>query len=195
MKRATFVLAVVGLMALAGGVDRAAPAPQHFPMPPTPAPCDAAGFREFARQVWAPELWRRGEPPESTLLAGRAQLQRCPLRSRQRMGEYWRQRKLAYWQHRRAELFRERVTPYYGCTVLGGCGWWAIPAYIVDCESGGDYTPDAGLTFGGAYGLLVSTYQQFGGAYGQANFAPSREQDQIAHRVWQAVGATGWECA
>ena len=94
-------------------------------------------------------------------------------------------------------LFRQRVTPHYGCTTLGGCRWWALPAYIVDCESGGDYTPGRGLAFGGAYGLLPSTWQQYGGARwaAQANLAPAHAQDIVAARVWDAVGAGAWSCA
>jgi hypothetical protein len=94
-------------------------------------------------------------------------------------------------------IFRQRVTPHYGCTTLGGCRFWALPAYIVDCESGGDYTPSRGLTYGGAYGLLPSTWQQFGGSRwaAQANFASARAQDIVASRVWDAVGAGAWSCA
>lgn len=89
------------------------------------------------------------------------------------------------------------MTPYWGCTSLGGCKYWSLPSYIVDCESGGDYTPGFGLSFGGAYGLLVSTWQQFGGLRwaSQANYAPPRAQDIVAARVWAAVGPSGWECA
>lgn len=94
-------------------------------------------------------------------------------------------------------LFRQRITPHYGCTTLGGCGWWALPAYIVDCESGGDYTPARGLAYGGAYGLLPSTWQRFGGRrWGpQANLAPGYAQDIVASRVWSAVGSGAWSCA
>jgi hypothetical protein len=94
-------------------------------------------------------------------------------------------------------LFRQRVTPHFGCTKLGGCKWWALPAYIVDCESGGDYTPARGLAYGGAYGLLPSTWRQFGGSRwaGQANHAPVRAQDIVASRVWDSVGSGAWSCA
>lgn len=93
--------------------------------------------------------------------------------------------------------FRIHYTPYYGCTVFGGCKFWALPAYIVDCESGGDYTPGSGLAFGGAYGILVETWQQWGGGAwsGAANEAPPYAQDMVAHEVWTDVGPGGWACA
>jgi hypothetical protein len=91
----------------------------------------------------------------------------------------------------------DKNRPYYGCTSLGGCKRWALPAYIVDCESGGDYHPNSGLAFGGANGLLVSTWQQFGGGRwtNAANEAKPWQQDMIATRVLNAVGISGWECA
>jgi hypothetical protein len=87
------------------------------------------------------------------------------------------------------------ITPYWGCTPNGGCKWWALPSYIVACESGGDYF----VGFAGAYGVLEATWQQWGGpalvgTYA-AGDAPPWAQDVIAHRVWVDVGPSGWECA
>lgn len=90
-----------------------------------------------------------------------------------------------------------KYRPYYGCTSLGGCKRWALPAYIIDCESGGDYHPKYGLSFGGANGLLIETWLSFGGGHwtNAANEAKPWQQDMIAHKVWEAVGPRGWECA
>ena len=90
-------------------------------------------------------------------------------------------------------LLRQQVTPFPG----PGNSWWAIPAYIVACESGYDYTPDFGLTFGGAYGILVSTWHSYGGGRyaSQANYAKPVHQDLIASRIWHDVGPSAWACA
>lgn len=88
-------------------------------------------------------------------------------------------------------LWRERVTPFYGCTSIGGCGWWALPVGITDCESGGYYGHHSG-----AYGFLDSTWSSRGGG----RYAPypgaasKREQDLMAHQLWVEVGGSGWEC-
>ncbi len=113
------------------------------------------------------------------------------------IAQIWRADRARYFEHRQRMLFRKRVTPHFGCTTFGGCKWWALPAHIVDCESGGDYTPARGLTYGGAYGLLPSTWQQFGGSRwaAQANHAPARAQDIVASRVWTRVGSGAWSCA
>jgi len=116
---------------------------------------------------------------------------------REAIRERWRADRSAFFHHRERMLFRVRVTPYYGCTKLGVCGWWAIPAYIVSCESGGDWTPDAGLTYGGAYGIIVPTWHDYGGGAfaSQANYAEPDEQSRIAHRIWTDVGPSAWACA
>lgn len=150
-------------------------------------------FRQFSAKVWRLQAWERGRPAPAALRTQRLAVA-CGERAIKRI---WRSHRSRYFQHRQRMLYRQRVTPHYGCTTLGGCRWWALPAYIVDCESGGDYTPGRGLTYGGAYGLLPSTWRQFGGSRwaGQANLAPARAQDIVAARVWDRVGAGAWSCA
>lgn len=82
-------------------------------------------------------------------------------------------------------------TPYPG----PGGSRWALPYSIVVCESGADYH----VGFAGAYGLLVATWQQWGGpaisgGVSEAGSAAPIYQDIIAHRVWTDVGPSGWEC-
>jgi Transglycosylase-like domain len=155
-------------------------------------------FAKFSGDVWRLPAWERGRPPKRVLLAQRERL-RCSAGPGHRRAsrERWRADKAAYFDHRERMLFRQRVTPYYGCTKFGICGWWAIPAYIVSCESGGDWTPDYGLTFGGAYGILVSTWHAYGGGEfaSQANYAAPDHQSIIAHRIWNDVGPSAWACA
>lgn len=73
-------------------------------------------------------------------------------------------------------------------------GRYAIPAGIVMCESGGDYgayNPSSGA--GGAYQILPSTWDAYGGT-GSPQTASPAEQDRIAERVWKGQGRGAWVC-
>lgn len=74
-------------------------------------------------------------------------------------------------------------------------GPYAIPTYIVMCESGGDYSalnPSSGA--GGAYQIIPSTWAAYGGK-GLPHEASKAEQDRIAALIWADVGASAWSCA
>jgi septal ring factor EnvC (AmiA/AmiB activator) len=74
-------------------------------------------------------------------------------------------------------------------------GPYAIPTYIVMCESGGNYhalNPSSGA--GGAYQILPSTWAAYGGQGGPQN-APKAEQDRIAAEIWRDSGPSAWSCA
>ncbi|MFN2612552.1 MAG: transglycosylase family protein [Solirubrobacterales bacterium] len=78
---------------------------------------------------------------------------------------------------------------------LFGNGSWAIPEYIVMCESGGNYhalNPTSGA--GGAYQILPSTWSAYGGQ-GLPHEAPPAEQDSIAAQIWADSGPSAWSCA
>jgi septal ring factor EnvC (AmiA/AmiB activator) len=73
-------------------------------------------------------------------------------------------------------------------------GPYAIPAYIVLCESGGNYgavNPSSGA--GGAYQILPSTWELYGGQ-GEPQNAPKAEQDRIAGEIWADSGSSAWVC-
>jgi peptidoglycan hydrolase CwlO-like protein len=73
-------------------------------------------------------------------------------------------------------------------------GPFAIPSYIVMCESGGNYgavNPSSGA--GGAYQILPSTWQLYGGQ-GAPQDAPKSEQDRIAAEIWADSGSSAWVC-
>ncbi len=73
-------------------------------------------------------------------------------------------------------------------------GPYAIPAYIVICESGGDYgavNPSSGA--GGAYQILPSTWALYGGQ-GEPQSASKEEQDRIAGEIWADSGPSAWVC-
>jgi septal ring factor EnvC (AmiA/AmiB activator) len=74
-------------------------------------------------------------------------------------------------------------------------GPYAIPTYIVMCESGGNYgavNPSSGA--GGAYQILPSTWALYGGE-GAPQDAPKAEQDRIAAEIWADSGPSAWACA
>jgi peptidoglycan hydrolase CwlO-like protein len=73
-------------------------------------------------------------------------------------------------------------------------GPYAIPAYIVMCESGGNYgAVNASSGAGGAYQILPSTWELYGGQ-GEPQNAPKAEQDQIAAEIWADSGTGAWVC-
>ena len=74
-------------------------------------------------------------------------------------------------------------------------GPYSIPTYIVMCESGGNYSalnPSSGA--GGAYQILPSTWELYGGK-GAPHEASKAEQDQIAAEIWADSGPSAWVCA
>jgi peptidoglycan hydrolase-like protein with peptidoglycan-binding domain len=73
-------------------------------------------------------------------------------------------------------------------------GGYSIPSSIVECESGGDYSavnPSSGA--GGAYQILPSTWQAYGGQ-GLPQDASPAEQSQIAAEIYARQGASAWSC-
>lgn len=74
-------------------------------------------------------------------------------------------------------------------------GNWAIPRYIVMCESHGDYRARNPSGAGGAYQIMPGTWVAFGGTPGinPADASPA-EQDRVAARIYAAQGAGPWEC-
>jgi peptidoglycan hydrolase CwlO-like protein len=77
-------------------------------------------------------------------------------------------------------------------TQLGGP--YAIPTYIVMCESGGNYSalnPSSGA--GGAYQIIPSTWEAYGGE-GLPHEASKAEQDRIAALIYADSGTAPWVC-
>jgi peptidoglycan hydrolase CwlO-like protein len=74
-------------------------------------------------------------------------------------------------------------------------GDWAIPESIVMCESGGNFdalNPSSGA--GGAYQILPSTWESYGGE-GKPDEASPAEQHEIAEQIWADSGPGAWVCA
>lgn len=151
---------------------------------PTPARCTADAFRPFAAKVWAAP-WQRGAPAPRTIAAKRGRVACAPPGHRAAMVRTWERDRRRYYAHRQVMLWRTRVTPF-----AGGGRWWAIPYWHVVCESGGDYH----VGYAGAYGLTAPAWNGYGGRAFAANAgsATPREQDIVAHRLWEAAGDSAW---
>lgn len=88
----------------------------------------------------------------------------------------------------------DAITPY---------GEWAIPAYVVMCESGGDYTQwNLGSTSpdraSGAYQIIGPTWRGYGGLEyaSKAAYAPAWAQHIVASRISNGGTSTSqWDCA
>jgi peptidoglycan hydrolase-like protein with peptidoglycan-binding domain len=79
-------------------------------------------------------------------------------------------------------------------TASASGGGYAIPSGIVQCESGGNYSavnPSTGA--GGAYQILPSTWQAYGGQGLPQDASPS-EQGRIASEIYANQGASAWSC-
>jgi peptidoglycan hydrolase-like protein with peptidoglycan-binding domain len=75
-----------------------------------------------------------------------------------------------------------------------GSGGYSIPSQIVQCESGGNYSavnPSSGA--GGAYQILPSTWQAYGGQ-GLPQDASPAEQSRIASEIYARQGSSAWSC-
>ncbi len=76
-----------------------------------------------------------------------------------------------------------------------GSSGYSIPGYIVQCESGGNWhavNPSSGA--GGAYQIMPSTWQAYGGSGLPQNASPA-EQSAIASKIWNSAGPGAWQCA
>lgn len=163
-----------------------------------PERCTTESFRPFAAKVWdAP--WQRGAPTTHAIQAKRARVRCAPPAHRRAMLHIWDRRRDHYYafrERKRRQARLDAATPY---------GKWAIPGYIVACESGGDfraynsgYEPNGpGSGPGGAYQIIWQTWN----AYAPRRFvdhaqdASRLEQHLIAGMIWDDVGASAWDCA
>jgi hypothetical protein len=74
-------------------------------------------------------------------------------------------------------------------------GGYSIPGSIVQCESGGNWhavNPSSGA--GGAYQIMPSTWQAYGGTGLPQNASPA-EQSAIAAKIWASAGPGAWSCS
>lgn len=75
-----------------------------------------------------------------------------------------------------------------------GSGGYSIPSSIVQCESGGNWSAvNSSSGAGGAYQIMPSTWQAYGGS-GLPQDASPAEQSAIAAKIYAATGPGAWSC-
>jgi hypothetical protein len=101
----------------------------------------------------------------------------------------------ARWHARPLAAAHKTTDSSSGASWIGG---WAIPASVVQCESGGRNLPPNSAGASGYYQIIPGTWQ----AYGGGRYAPSayqataQEQAVVASRIWAGgAGASQWVCA
>lgn len=183
MKR--IALAAAAAIALTGSAVTAAQTTStHQPTRPSkpPVTCLLPAFKDFSAKVWAPRLWERGAPKHSTVEAAHHRIGCAPAGHRKAMKRTWRTDRRRYGRYRELRL----VAPY-----PGGGTYWAIPYYIVYCESRGEWTaanPSGAL---GPYQLLG-----WGAPYPATTWKAKMENHRIAAGLWAGgAGASNWVCA
>jgi hypothetical protein len=75
-------------------------------------------------------------------------------------------------------------------------GGYSIPSSVVQCESGGNWhAVNSSSGAGGAYQIMPSTWQAYGGS-GLPQDASPAQQSAIAAKIWAGgAGAGQWSCA
>ena len=100
----------------------------------------------------------------------------------------------------RSDVTAENCDQYDACSDRSGdstpsssSGGYSIPSYIVECESGGDYSARNPSGAGGAYQMMPETFHAYGGS-GDPASASKAEQDRVAARIYEAEGSAPWSC-
>lgn len=189
------VLAIVIAMTGIAWGDSPVHEKQHHP---TPVTCTVQSLRPFSHQVWDPAKWERGMPSEGVLEAYKRRLRCAPPAHKKAMKATWGRDKKGYFTYR---IYRTN-NPWYGCTSYSGCGYYAIPAPIVDCESGGRFNDPSAPN--GGYSMLDNPHQgvptweswrpNWANGYASPWEAPRRAQDEAALYGWKKYGPSPWEC-
>jgi peptidoglycan hydrolase CwlO-like protein len=139
------------------------------------------------------ELKREAEAEAASLDATRDDFEATQAEAKQGIAAVV-QDEIADLEAEQAEQKAEQEAEQEGAPLYEG-GPYAIPTYIVMCESGGNYralNPSNGA--GGAYQILPSTWRAYGGQ-GLPHQAPPAEQDRIAAMIWRDSGPSPWSCA
>lgn len=104
------------------------------------------------------------------------------------------QEKISGWELEVRKQAAQEISDGSGEAFLGGP--YAIPTYIVMCESGGNYRAlNPSSMAGGAYQIIPSTWRAYGGRGPYAHQASKAEQDRVARLIWENDGPGAWSCA
>lgn len=150
-------------------------------------PNDLDTWEQYRAAKLAPQFKTPIEPESfSAAMAARRRL-----RAIARLHSRWVKFDAAYW----ASLKPDEVEPAHAEHSIPdwSVGPFAIPTYIVLCESGGNYLAENDYsTASGAYQIIDSSWGGFGG-YSHASYAPPSVQDAKAALMWAGgAGAHHW---
>jgi hypothetical protein len=145
----------------------------------------------FVNKVWHKKRWQKTVPNARASTTYKKILVNHPQRS-VTIKKKWKEAQKSYLKHKKQMTWWHKITPF-----KGGGRRWAIPYYIVVCESGARLFSSAAPS--GAYGLIEATWQQFrskkASKYSMPYLAPKIEQDRVAHILWTRYGGSPWTCS
>jgi hypothetical protein len=179
---ALIALATAALLAFALLAARSSAAPYERSCDGKPATFHVKRAKALIRHAYRDERWQSG--PEGPIWQEHKHCVRdAGLR-----------KKIASYRERKAEAFSDyralrRVAPFPG----PGDTWWAIPYYIVSCESyGGRWDV---VSYDGGYGPY-----QFTGWGGRFAWPVRTAEDKLTHHrlarfLWTTYGSSQWVCA
>lgn len=140
------------------------------------------------RSAYALERWDRG-PKRADVR--KAQRHRRCIRvavTRRQLSDFRTKRRRLFEQYRASQQAIAELTPYPGPNGTH----WAIPWYVVDCESHGDWgAVNASSGARGPYQMLASTYA----SVCETCDWSQPDQHLAAGRVWARSGGSEWSCA
>lgn len=145
--------------------------------------CTAAAFRPFSAAVWNKHRWRREKPRHRAILAKHRRLECAGAGARKAMLARWQRDRLRFGRYRAFRL----IAPY-----PGGGTYWAIPGYIVACESGGSWTAYNPSGASGPYQLMP----EWGAPFPATTWHEKMQTHRIAANLYDGgAGASNWVCA
>lgn len=153
--------------------------------------------KAFASKVWHTGKWERGKPPKRMLKLYRYKLLHCAasIKHRRVSRKVWQRHVKRYFEHkahkeeeRRKQAEIDALTPY-DC---GSAGRWAIPCYIVECESGYSWSAYNPSGAAGPYQIMP----MWGRPWPIYSDYDKAEHHRIAASIWNGgAGASNWVCA
>lgn len=166
----------------------------------TQSPCNephlhgTGDFRPVVERAWKKSRWRQRDPRSEGTRARLRHKRRCARseRSLGQMNRIAREERRAFREHRERKL-RERaerraLTPYR----CGGYGRFAVPCYIVACESGYSWAAYNPSGAAGAYQIMP----EHGRPWPVDSAEDKRAHHSIASDLWRGgAGASNWVCS
>jgi hypothetical protein len=180
-------LIAVGAIALLAAVlvTRAEAAPHERSCDGKSATFHADRARALIRHAYREERWEDAQPARGRERRAWQEHKRCVRDAglRESIEDYRERKAEAFALYRRYRV----AAPYPG----PGGTWWAVPFYVVSCESyGGSWTASNGSHVG-PYQLAWN----WGPPWPVTSFADQVRHHEIAHHLWTTYGSGQWACA